>query len=219
MSSRLVRLGYSEVVAGRPFTNPEGSQFDLTVLQYMAETLFRILTKPEVLPVKPRPLVRFLDERGGRLHRVALTKPELLLKPNDLAVVGFCGQKRPGVDRGPIDAVDDELIRELPDHTHILSYSTLELESGNSCNLVLFSDPHGISHWSSSDKHALAVSMSPGYYTVIRLHNAYLPGGIVSNNRLILIRTKYIDYQEPTPWRAVREFLTSDEIETLGLAF
>jgi hypothetical protein len=61
--------------------------------------------------------------------------------------------------------------------------------------------------------------MSPGYYTVIRLHNAFLPGGIMSNNKLILIRTKYIDYQEPTPWRAVREFLTSDEIGTLGLAF
>jgi hypothetical protein len=103
MSSRLVRLGYSEVVAGRPFTNPEGSQFDLTVLQYMAETLFQILMKPEVLPAKPRPLVRFLAERGGRLHRIALTKPELLLQPDDLTVVGFCGKKRPGVDRGPID--------------------------------------------------------------------------------------------------------------------
>ena len=219
MSSSLIRLANSDVVTGRPFTNPAGSQFDLTVLQYMLEKLCRVLRKTPANPKGPRPLVLFFDELGGRLHRIALARPEVLMNSNDLAVVGFCGQKRRGIDRGPLDVVDDDLIAELPAHSHILSYSTLELECGNSCNLVLFSEPHGISHWSRSEKHAVAVSMSSEYYTVIRLHNALLPGGLMSNNKLILIRTKYIDYQEQTPWRAVREFLTAAEIEDLAMAF
>ncbi len=48
--------------------------------------------------------------------------------------------------------------------------------------------------------------MSPDYYTVIRLHNAILPGGVLADNKLILLRTQYYDFQDKTLWRAVREF-------------
>jgi hypothetical protein len=188
------------------FTNPEASRYDLTILQYMAETLCRIMMKPEAIPNQPRPYVLFLEEIGGRFHRIALSRPELLRQPIDLTVVGFCGKKRPGVDRQPVDAVDDELIEEMPEHLHLLSYSTLQLESLNTVNLVIFSEPQGLSHWAASEKHALAVSMAPDYYTVIRLHNALLPGGLASHNRLVLLRTKYYDFLDKTPWRATREF-------------
>lgn len=206
MSNGIVHLGSSEIVAGRPFTNPEGSAFDLTVLQYMVETVCRILREPQVIPNQPRPFVLCLNEVGGRSHRIALSRPEALLKLDDLTVVGFCGQRRRGVDREPLDAVDEELIAEFPQHDALLSYSTLQLESGDSCNLVLFSQPQGISHWASSDRHALAVHMAPRCYTVIRLHNAILPGGIRPENKLVLIRTKYFDFQEEPLWQAVRDF-------------
>ena len=201
-----LQLTPSETVAGRPFTIPENSTADLAILQYMAETLCRILMQPQAIPPEPRPLLLFLEEIGGRLHRIALSKPELLLTPDDLTVVGFCGQKRLGVDRAPLDAVDEELLKEFSQYIHLLSYSTLQLESGNSCNLVLFNHPQGVYHWAASDKHTQAVTLSPSYYTVIRLHNAILPGGIMSNNRLVLLRTKYYDFQDNPPWQAVREF-------------
>ena len=206
MSDGLVQLGFSDIVAGRPFTNPEGSAFDLTVLQYMVETVCRILKEPRAILNQPRPVVLYLNEVGGRSHRIALSRPEALLNCNDLTVVGFCGQRRHGVDRGPLDAVDEELIAEFPQHDELLSYSTLQLESGDSCNLVLFSQPQGILHWASSDRHALAARMAPRYYTVIRLHTAILPGGIMANNKLALIRTKYYDFQEEPLWQAVRDF-------------
>jgi len=209
MSSRIIQLDSIETVSGRPFTNPEASRYDLTILQYMVETLCRIMMRPEAIPDRPRPYILFLEEIGGRLHRIALSKPEPLLQPDDLTVVGFCGKKRAGVDRAPVDAVDDDLIQEMPQHLHLLSYSTLQLESGNTVNLVLFDQPAGLAHWAASETHALAVSMSPGYYTVIRLHNAWLPGGLRSDNKLILLRTKYYDFQDRTPWRAVREFQPS----------
>jgi hypothetical protein len=206
MPSRTIQLGPSDIVAGRLFTNPEASAYDLTILQYMAETLCRVLMQPQAIPNQPRPYVLFLEELGGRFHRIALSKPELLLKPTDLTVVGFCGKKRPGVDRGPIDAVDEELILELSQHLYLLSYSTLQLESHNTVNLVLFSQRQGLMHWAASEKHALAVTMSPEYYTVIRLHNAILSGGLMSDNKLNLQRTKYYDFQSKTLWQAVREF-------------
>lgn len=199
-------MGSSDIVAGRPFTNPEGSAFDLTVLQYMVETLCRILLEPQAILNQPRPVVLYLNEIGGRCHRIALSRPEALLQPGDLTVVGFCGQRRRGVDWGPLDAVDEELIAEFPQHEELLSYSTLQLESDDSCNLVLFSQPQGVLHWASSDKHTLAVSMSPKYYSVIRLHNAILPGGVMADNQLALIRTKYYDFQEEPLWQAVRDF-------------
>ena len=206
--SQAIQLGPTDVVTGRLFTNPEASTYDLTVLQYMAETLCRVMKQAQNIPPEPRPYTLVLEEHGGRLHRICLVQPEQLLQPIDLTVVGFCGQKLPDVDRAPLDAVDDNLITELPQHIHLLSYSTLQLESNNTVNLVLFDHPGGLDHWAASQQHAQAVAMSPRYYSVIRLHNAMLPGGLLSDNRLVLQRTKYFDFQAGAMWRAVREFQT-----------
>ena len=88
MSNGLVQLGSSDIVAGRPFTNPEGSAFDLTVLQYMVEILCRILLEPQAILNQPRPVILYLTEVGGRSHRIALSRPEALLQPDDLTVRG-----------------------------------------------------------------------------------------------------------------------------------
>lgn len=216
MNTRLIQLSPSEIVAGRPFTIPEGSIADIAVLQYMVDTLRRILKQPQAIPDHPRPLVLSLEEVGGRIHRIALAQPEVLYEVAELTVVGFCGQKRPTTDRKPVDAVDELLISEFPQHKHLLSYSTLQLECGNCCNLVLFDHPQGLNHWAMSKTHVQAVKLSPDYYTVVRLHNANLPGGLMSNNKLILTRTKYFDFQDNPPWRAVREFTSS--VENTGLA-
>jgi hypothetical protein len=172
----------------------------------MTEALCRVMVQTQNFPDLPRPYILFFEETGGRFHRICLSQPEQLLLAGELAVVGFCGKKRPGVDRGPLDAIDDKLIEEIPGHKHLLSYSTLQLESYNTVNLVLFDHPQGADHWSTSKEHAQAVRMSPNYYTVIRLHNAILPGGLLANNRLVLLRTKYYDFQTEPVWQAIREF-------------
>jgi hypothetical protein len=173
----------------------------------MLETLCRLLLPPQELPDEPRPLVLYLDEAGDRSHRVALSRPDLLLSPDELTVVGFCGQKRPDVDRTPLERLDRELIAEFPEFPDLLSYSTLQTESGDACNLVLFSRPEGIMHWATSKKHSQAVRISPTYYESIRLHEALLPGGVTSDNNMVLLRTKYYDYRQPQVWRAVRQLV------------
>lgn len=205
MSKKFVMLDTLEMIPERPFTNPMDSMQDVETLQYMVKRLRQMVIQPQGIPDRPRPFVTYAPEPDRRLHRITISKLNALLTCDPLTVVGFCGRKRAGVDRGPLDAVDEELIAEFPQHPHLLSYSTLQLPCGNSCNLVLFDNPKGLRHWAGGDRHSYAVSLSPDYYQTIRLHNALLPGGLLSDNDLQLVRTKYYDFQDDTPWWGVRE--------------
>jgi hypothetical protein len=206
MSRTYVPVEPLETIEGRPFTNPVDSLEDLAWLQYMVGTLRQLLGQLEVIKAQPRPFVMYLQESENRYHRIALAHPELLLDDKDLIVVGFCGRKRPDLDRGPIDAVDGELIAAFSQHPYLISYSTLQLPDGNACNLVLFSDYHGLSDWAKGERHAYAANeLAPRYYHCIRLHNATLPGGLISGKELVLLRTKYYDYREDAIWLGVRE--------------
>ena len=205
MPQHYVELGPSEIIAERPFTDPVDSLKDLDILQYMLDRLGYILERPGAVPEQPRPYLFFAPEADNRYHRIAVAKLKMLMACDSLQVVGFCGRKRPEADRRQVDAIDEQLIAEFPQHPYLLSYSTMQLTSGNACNLVLFSKRQGLAHWSKGDTHAQAVEMSPQYYTRIRLHNALLPGGLRSKNQLILLRTKYFDYKEDTIWAAIRD--------------
>lgn len=206
MSNQLIRLGPSEAIEGRPFTCPAHSLADAGALQAMAETMRQHIGVTAPIPAEqPDPLIIYLEESGRRLHRLVLVNPAALRRPGDLTVVGFCGQKRPGIDRDILIELDRELIAELAGFSDLLSYSTLELADGDACNLVLFSRPQGIQHWARSQKHAQAVQMSPDFYETIRLHQGRLPGGLMSTSSLVLLRTKYFDYRGQPAWRAVRD--------------
>jgi hypothetical protein len=200
------RLGGSDILPDRPFTNPDQNAEDLLHLQHMLSKLRQLLSQPETIPAQPRPYILFLEESGGRRHRIAMARPEELLTLAELAVVGFCGTKWPEANRAPLDAVDAELLDEFMQHPHLLSYSSLEVEGGNWRNLVLFSHPQGIGHWAISMKHAYAAQeLSPTYYRHVRLHNGLLTGGLMSGGEIVLTRTKYYDYQDQSLWWAVRE--------------
>ena len=201
-----IRLDWSDLVPDRPFTNPDHNVEDLVHLQYMIEKLRQLLSQAEAIPAEPRPYVLYLAEVGGRRHRIAIARPKELLSRDELAVVGFCGNKWPEADRAPLDRVDTELVDEFRQHPHLLSYSSLEVEDGNWRNLVLFGHPQGIGQWAISLKHAAAAqTLAPQYYRNVRLHNGVLPGGLISGNEINLSRTKYYDYQDQTLWWAVRE--------------
>ena len=206
MNANFVELGPSDVLTDRPFTDPVDSFQDLAILEDMVERLGQLMMEPDRVPAWPRPFILYLSEPDGRTHRVAISKRTQLLMCDHLTVVGFFGQKRPEADRAPVDQIDEMLIAEFPQHPFLLSYSTLQLGDGNSCNMVLFSKPQGMAHWAMGDTHAKAVELSPAYYDCIRLHNATLAGGLMSGQPLDLLRTKYFAYDCESPWMAVREF-------------
>lgn len=201
-----IRLGPLEVLRSRPFTHPDRNAEDLAALRCMRERLCHLLHRPEQLPDAPRPLILYLQETDGRSHRVVLSDPEALLAAGSFTVVGFFGQRRSGADLSQLDAVDLELVAEFPQHPTILSYSSLELPNGDWGNLVLLSAPEGIDHWRTSVRHIYAARrLAPQCYEVVRLHNGTLPGRLMSEQDLVLLRTKYYDYRGPTPWYAMRE--------------
>lgn len=201
-----IRLGWADIVPDRPFTNPDHNADDTATLEYMVDRLYHLLSQPGEIFPQPRPYILYLPEATGRTHRVAIAHPAELLICPEIAVVGFCGHKWPDADRSQLEIIDQELIQEFLQHPYLLSYSSLQLESGDWRNLVLFSHPQGIGHWAISALHAHAARhLAPGYYQNIRLHNGVLPGGLGAGNGLILTRTKYYDYQAQPLWWAVRE--------------
>lgn len=197
-SNDFVRLEAAEILAGdRPFTNPDHNADDTAKLQYMANRLRHLLSQLKILPDQPRPYILYLEEPNSHQHRIVIANLKKLLIPRKLAIVGFYGQKRPDVDQTLLNLVDAELVDEFHRHPHLLSYSSLELESGDWYNLVLFSHPQAISHWSTGVRHTYAArEIAPDYYLNIRLHNGFIPSGLMSGNLLTLTCTKYYDFQE-----------------------
>jgi len=197
-------LGASEIVAGRPFTNPEQSLEDVGKLSYMIEALRAMLQR---LPDEPATRILEAPGQDGRGQRIVISKWAKLRAAPELFVVGFFGQKRMGVNGEPMDEMDQALIGEFDAHPGVLSYSSLELADGNWGNLVLLADEQTRDHWRTSPRHMHAAQdLSPHHYLTIRLHNGLLPGGLWSGREVVLLRTKYYDFQSQPAWKAVREF-------------
>jgi YD repeat-containing protein len=194
-----VRLQPDERVPGRAFADPAQSAADLAALRTMAARLRRLLEEPAA--------GRIVEDRepDGRQHRVVLGAADRLGAVRDLGLVGFFAVKRVGLDHAALTRTDDELIEELPGHPGILSYSSLELADGNWGNLIVLDPPEAGERWRTSGKHAWAASeLAPRHYTVVRLHNGRLPGGLRSGRDPVLTRTRYHDFRGPAPWRAER---------------
>jgi hypothetical protein len=145
--------------------------------------------------VAARPPILYLSERDGRQHRIVLLNNMPVHTGARFAFVGFFGRKRISADAGLLDALDAELIQELYDYPHMLSYSSLELRDGSWGNLVLMSSPEGAVHWAGSARHAYAAhQVAPACYTTIRLHSGMVTLNGATEAALHIQRTKYFDY-------------------------
>src|SRR5262249_55283814 len=102
----------------------------------------------------PRPLVLEGREADGRAHRAIICDERRLSGGGDLTWVGFFARKRPDVDPAPLTVRDDELIREFPAHTGILSYSSLELVDSDWGNLILLDGDEAREQWRGGGGHA-----------------------------------------------------------------
>jgi hypothetical protein len=197
----IVTLAETERVPGRPFTDPAHTDADVGAILVMAAALRREL---DTLPGGRRPVTLQLPDVEDRPHRAVVADDRRLRTDHDLSFVGFFAQRRTGLDFGPLDAVDDDLILEFPAHPGILSYSSLELPVGNWGNLIIVDPPGAADDWRTSTKHAYAArELAPRYYLSVRLHNGRFPGGLTAS-RPVLGRTSYYDFQEAPPWRAQR---------------
>jgi hypothetical protein len=211
-----IQLGSDEVLADRDFTHPSQSQIDLQYLQQLRAYAQQLAKQADLLaPQKPTHGWNFADA-VGLLRRMIVLQPQTLRQVSPIFVVGFCGQRRTAITAEhaqQIAELDGALVQELAQHPHMLAYCSIQtsVDGFDWANLVLLAHADGITHWRNSQTHKQAVdSLAPQYYRSIRLHNGILPHGIASAN-LVLHSTKYFDYTDTTPWRAVRQLQKDKE--------
>jgi len=203
----VMQLGPADEVAGRPFAHPGRISSDVTTLRHMIDQLRLYLEGQQALDQLPRPVVLHRPSREQWIYRLVIARPEHLLAPGELTIVGFLGQRRIDANLALANEFDQILVSEIPEHPGLLSYSTMAMISGDFSNLVVFSNPGVKERWSRSKAHAQAVnSLSPNYYESVCLYNGKLPNGIAESQSLYLTKIKYFDYQSKPWWRAERIF-------------
>ncbi len=199
------RLSPDELVPHRPFTDPGHLRRDLEILRYMRAALRSVVAAPEAVGAAGQTTIG-LREPDGRAQTVTIARRDALLAGVEFWIVGFFGHRREGVDQAPMQAADAALIVEFAEHPGILSYSRLQLESGDWANMVVLAGAEASHHWLSSQRHVYAVrQLAPAYYHTVRLHNAHLAGALASSAEITLVRTRYYDYAGTLPWIAVRD--------------
>jgi hypothetical protein len=171
----------------------EPAREDVIALQYMLSRLQEYFGQADSTAALP-PTV-YLPELDRRQHRIVLLNNIPLRTDGEFAFVGFFGRKRTSADASLLDALDAELIQELYDYPHMLSYSSLELHDGSWGNLVVMSSPQGAVHWAGSARHAYAAhKVAPACYTAIRLHSGIVTLSGAAEPGLHIHRTKHFDY-------------------------
>lgn len=201
-------MNASEALNERSLPNFEIGNLDLVILSYMAQRIYVTLYLLDE-PVDPsQPLLYYAEEGRKHTHRIAIYRPEELMRKSSLDLVGFVSAKlkpgRPQVIK-EIRAVDKKLIVEFISTPGLLSYSSLELRDGRWCNLVLFSGRETRVHIRNSETHAYAAyQLSPRYYEWVRIHNGIMPGGL-ARNEIVLQKTRYYQFHGPHEKPTMRE--------------
>ena len=200
------RLHEQDVLDYRIYTDVNKGRLDLIVLRYMARSVHLILL--EEAGTTTLPALSYSEERRGRIHRIAVYDPQGLQEQRNLAFVGFVSRKHQPLSASIVEdihEVDRKLVAELIGTPGLLSYSSLELRTGNWYNLVLFNNPITKRHVKDSETHKYAAyQLAPRYYEWIRLHSGIMPGGIARCD-LVLQKTKRYTFQMVSLRPIVRE--------------
>ncbi len=178
-------------------TDIEHDASDAAMLEYLLHKLrITILLSPTQKDTT-QPCVHYFAGYQGRMHRVVLYKSSDLFAQQSLPFVGFISKKKAILATSVVDEIadiDKTLILEFMQNPDLLSYSSLELEDGNWCNLVVFNRVSAKTHieQSHTHKHA-AYRMAPQYYDWIRLHNGVITRADM-HDQLTIERTKYYTF-------------------------
>ena len=172
---------------------------DTRILQHMAHALYLTLNTPGERMDQEQPLIFFAQERRGRAHRIVIYHADDLSLGRDLPFVGFIsGRSQPILSAisAEIEQLDRQLVVELASAPGVLSYSSLQLRSGNWYNLAIFGDAGAKTIFHRLDTHAYAAhQVAPRYYDWIRLHHGIIVGTL-ADGRMRLQYTRYITFEE-----------------------
>lgn len=146
-----------------------------------------------------------VTDRDASVHTIVLPDFAGVRRVGDLFGVGFFGQARLGVDHAPIMALEAALISDMPTTNGLVAYYNAYYPEAGWGNLVLFRDEAMERAWGDDPRHIEAVRRSGAHYHSIRLHHARANGGLLGTGSIVIVRTRYIDFDDDPPWRAIRE--------------
>jgi hypothetical protein len=202
----VVQLARDTLVEGRPFAAPANTKRDTAVMQ---EMLARMRGAARSWLASPPPgsgtLVRQLDAAGLRTWIRVPDRAALLAAP-ELTTIGFFGQPRDDVDHAPIDELETSIVETLEEVPGVLSYFNLELAQRDFGNLILCAAPDVPVRWRAHDVHRLAVALAPSHYHSARLHSGTVPSRLVGDAELVVLSTRYYDFDSEPAWLAIRTF-------------
>ncbi|GMQ86082.1 MAG: hypothetical protein BMS9Abin07_1654 [Acidimicrobiia bacterium] len=208
-----VALTPTELVPGRPFTDPELTKQDLSMLHQMLTDLRGVLEEAKVPPARVVPYHQMAWRVDGHGRRLIICNEERLGTHPDLCIVGFFGDRRTEIDISPLEEANASVVSEFPDNPGILSYSSISVEGGQWGNMVLHEDPRDAERWRESQVHARAVEMlSPIHYRCVRIHNARLDARLFEDPDIVVHRTKYFDFVGQPEWQGVRTVAESPPV-------
>ena len=203
-----IELGPEEVVAGKPFSDPAHTREDEEALRHLLRhERERAKAWEEDSESRTGVVIREIDPEGHR-HLLVVPDTRALLDAPSPTVVGFFGKPKADADLPLLFDLEEELVETMTAHIGdgLLSYYDVELVKGKYGNLILFATPEGPTRWRENAVHRRAVDISPGNYHEIRLHQGSLSGRLLEGGELNVMRTRYLDYDEPGGWRALRRF-------------
>jgi hypothetical protein len=204
-----IELGPGEEVPARPFTDPSHTRREEEALRLLLahERERARAWCDEPFEGRRDVIIKETDSAGLR-HLLVVPETHALIEARNLLVVGFFGRPREDADTDLLFDLEEKLVAGMADYAPhgLLSYYDLELVKGAYGNLILFAKPEGPARWGENPVHREAVSISPRNYHEIRLHQGAVAGGLLEDGELRVTRTRYIDYNDPEIWRAVRRF-------------
>ncbi len=202
-------IGRDEILAGKPFTDPELTRLDAKVMRGMlARERERVQAWQEDTGGQAGGQVERDDDDKERRHLLVVPDRHALLQASGLTAVGFFGRPRESVDHTVLYELEDELVARMPNYAAVglLSYYDVEFVKGAYGNLVLFSTPDVPKEWSADAVHRRAVEISPSHYHEVRLHRGSIDGRLLGGGDLAIVSTKYFDFKSSTTWRGLRRF-------------
>ena len=205
----MIELRSGERVVGRAFAAPVWTRRDEEVLRRMWTRLRGHVTDlaadGAADGTRPRSRLDRVADPDSSVHTIVLPDLERALGTDDLFGVGFFGQARRRVDHTPIIDLEAALIDDMPSTPGLVAYYNAFDPSAGWGNLVLFEDHVAEAAWGGDPRHVEAVRRSPVHYHSIRLHHARASGGLLGSGPIEIVRTRYLDFADDPPWRAIRE--------------
>jgi hypothetical protein len=198
-------LRAQERLPARPFTDPERTRADAEVMDRMLQRLRR---QARSWAGTQTSVERLKYTRAGCRHWLVVPDAPALRRAQDVTVVGFFGDQRPGMDHSAIYQLEADVVARLGRYASVglLGYYDAEIAPALHGNLVLFGTCDVPPVWHSDRVHAAAVAVAPRHYRAVRLHRGTICGALIGAGRLVIEQTRYFDFGQQPAWQGLRRF-------------